>query len=158
MKIILASDHAGYTMKNELSTYLTQLGYEITDIGTHSEESANYAIYGRMAADKVATGEADRAILVCGTGIGMALAANTVKGVRCVNCNEPYTALLSRQHNNANALAIGARIIGREMAKTIVKTWLSTEFEGNRHAQRVDMLTAMKEKPEPGAYVAEEIS
>ena len=158
MKIILASDHVGYNMKKELASYVTAMGHEITDVGTYSEESANYPIYGRVAAEKVATSEADVAILICGTGFGISLAANTVQGVRCVNCTEPYTALLSRLHNNANALALGARVIGIELAKMIVDTWLTAGFEGGRHATRVDMLTDMSDNPAPGAYTAPDIS
>jgi len=159
MKIILASDHVGYAMKNELAPYITAMGHEVADIGTHSDESAHYPIFGRMAAEKVATREADLAVLICGTGFGISLAANSVHGVRCVNCTEPYTALLSRQHNNANALALGARVVGIELAKMIVETWLTASFDsGGRHGMRVDMLTAMSDKPAPGAYTAPEIS
>jgi len=154
MKIILASDHGGYDMKNELASHIADKGYKITDIGTYSEDSVHYPIFGRLAAEKLAMGEADRAILVCGTGVGMSLAANTVQGVRCANCTEPYTALLSRQHNNANALALGARVIGIELAKMIVDIWLAAEFEYDRHTMRIDMLTAMGEKPDPGTYEA----
>jgi len=158
MKIVLANDHAGYGMKKELALHIINLGHEITDIGTHSEKSVFYPIFGRQAAEKVSTGAADCAILICGTGFGISLAANSVHGVRCVNCTEPYTALLSRLHNNANALALGARVIGIELAKMIVDTWLATDFEGGRHAARVDMLTAMSVKPMPGVYNAPEIS
>ncbi|MCL2405154.1 MAG: ribose 5-phosphate isomerase B [Defluviitaleaceae bacterium] len=159
MRVVLASDHAGYAMKKELAPYITSLGHEVTDIGTYSSESVHYPMYGRLAAEKVATGDADRAILVCGTGIGISLAANSVQGIRCVNCTEPYTALLSRQHNNTNAIALGGRVIGIEMAKMIIETWLAANFEGGqRHTMRVDMLTAMSDKPVPGAYSALEIS
>ena len=148
MKIILASDHGGFPMKQELAEFISAMGHQVIDIGVYNNEKAEYPIYGRMAAEKLAAGEAHRAILFCGTGIGMALAANSVKGVRCVNCSEPYTALLSRQHNNANALALGARVIGPELAKMIIETWLNADFEeGGRHSQRVEMLTAMKETP-----------
>ena len=157
MKIILASDHTGYAMKKELTAFITEMGHTVTDLGPHSEEKASYPIYGRKAADILATGQADRAVLICGTGFGISLAANSVQGVRCVNCTEPYTALLSRQHNNANALAIGARVIGVELAKMIVETWLNAKFEsGGRHEQRVDMLTAMDKKPEPGTYTLQD--
>ena len=150
MKIVLASDNAGYAMKKELSAYIAEMGHETIDVGTHSEERANYPTYGRLAAEAIALGQADMAVLVCGTGFGIALAANTVHGVRCVNCTEPYTALLSRQHNNSNALALGARVIGIELAKMIVNTWLNASFEdGGRHAQRVDMLTEMSQNPSP---------
>ena len=158
MKIVLGSDHVGYPMKKELAAYIAGVGHEVTDVGTHSEESANYPIYGRLAAEKVARGEADKAILICGTGIGVSLAANSVQGVRCVNCTEPYTALLSRQHNDANALALGARVVGIELAKMIVDTWLTAEFEGGRHSTRVNMLTDMSDKPLPGAYFTPDIS
>jgi len=155
MKIILASDHVGYPMKKELAEFIANMGHDVLDIGPHTDARANYPVYGRLAADMLATGQAHRAILVCGTGFGISLAANSVAGVRCVNCTEPYTALLSRQHNNANALALGARVIGAELAKMIVETWLSAEFEeGGRHAMRVDMLTAMDTCPTPGAYTA----
>ena len=155
MKIILANDHVGYAMKKELADFIISLGHQVTDLGAHSGDHANYPAYGRLAADKLAAGEADRAIVICGTGFGISLAANSVHGVRCVNCTEPYTALLSRRHNNANALALGARVIGIELAKMIVETWLNAQFEtGGRHSQRVDMLTAMSQHPQPGAYVA----
>ena len=144
MKIILANDHGGYHMKKELAANLAAMGHEIIDIGAHSEASVHYPVLGREAAERLAAGEADRAILICGTGIGMCLAANTVRGVRCINCTEPYTALLSRRHNDANALALGARVVGIELAMMIIETWLAAEFEGGRHATRVDMLTAMK--------------
>jgi len=153
MKIILASDHAGYSMKCELAEFVKSLGHDVIDVGTHNSDRAEYAVYGRLAADKLAVGDADRAILFCGTGFGISLAANSVYGVRCVNCTEPYTALLSRQHNNANALSLGARVIGLELAKMIVKTWLGAEFEGGRHARRVDMLTDMCCNSKPGSYL-----
>ena len=154
MKIILGSDHVGYSMKMELIKFIKSLGHEATDIGAHDEDKSHYPLYGRIAADKLVSGEADRAVLICGTGFGISLAAASVRGVRCVNCTEPYTALLSRQHNDANALALGARVIGIELAKMIVETWLNAEFEtGGRHSQRVDMLAAMSHKPEPGTYV-----
>jgi len=141
-------------MKEILARSIESMGHQIIDVGTYSQEKANYPIYGRQAADKLAKGEADRAILICGTGFGMALAANSVRGVRCVNCTEPYTAQLSRQHNNANALALGARVLGVELAKMIVETWLNSEFdaEDGRHAKRVDMLNAMKDCPQSGEY------
>jgi len=154
MKIILASDHVGFTMKEKMTGFIKNMGHQIADVGTFSQEKANYPVYGRKAADKLAKGEADRAILICGTGFGMALAANSVRGVRCVNCTDPYTAQLSRQHNNANALALGARVLGIELAKMIVETWLNAKFdaEDGRHAKRVDMLIAMEDNPDPGTY------
>jgi len=156
MKIILGNDHVGYHMKKELAEYIAKMGHEITDIGTNNEASADYPIYGRLAAEELAAGNADRAILICGTGFGISLAANSVNGVRCVNCTEPYTALLSRRHNNANVLALGARVIGIELAKMIVETWLNAEFEGDRHAKRVDMLAAMSRVP-AGVYAPDKL-
>jgi len=139
-------------MKKDLTEFITSMGHTIIDIGPYNDDRVEYPMYGRLAADKIAAGDADKAILICGTGFGISLAANSVQGVRCVNCTEPYTALLSRKHNNSNALALGARVIGLELAKMIVDTWLGADFEGGRHAQRVDMLTAMDESSKPCAY------
>ena len=154
LKIVLASDHVGYTMKKELEAYIKILGHDTEDVGTHSEARAEYPIYGRLAAEKLANGDFDRAVLVCGTGFGISLAANSVHGVRCVNCTDAYTAYMSRLHNNANAIALGARVIAPDAAKMLLETWLNTEFEGGRHAERVDMLLEMDECPTPGAYTA----
>jgi len=154
LKIIMASDHVGFQMKKELQEYMEILGHKVEDVGTHSTARAEYPIYGRLAADKLAKGDYDRAVLICGTGAGISFAANSVLGVRCVNCTDTYTAQMSRLHNNANAIALGARVIGPELAKAIVETWLATEFEGGRHAERVDMLTEMDRFPEAGAYTA----
>ena len=142
--IAIGSDHGGYALKQQLMKHLTDLGLEYKDYGTYSEESCDYPIYAEAVARAVAGGEAERGILICGTGIGMSLAANKVKGIRCVACSEPYSARLSRAHNNANMLAIGARVIGPEMAKMIVGEFLNTAFEGGRHQVRVDMLTALE--------------
>ena len=154
LKIVIASDHVGYDMKKELEAYIKILGHDVEDIGTHSATRAEYPIYGRLAADKLAKGDFDRAVLICGTGFGISLAANSVAGVRCVNCTDIYTAYMSRLHNDANAIALGARVIAPELAKMLVETWLSTEFEGGRHTDRVDMLIEMCSFPEPGAYKA----
>ena len=154
MKIVMASDHVGYQMKKDLQTYMESLGHTVEDIGASDTARAEYPIYGRLAADKLAKGEADRAVLICGTGFGITLAANSVHGVRCVNCTDPYTAYMSRLHNNANAIAFGGRVIASELAKQLLEIWLTTEFEGGRHADRVDMLTEMKNNPQPGAYKA----
>jgi len=154
LKIVMASDHVGYDMKKELEAHIKILGHDVEDIGTHSSTRAEYPVYGRLAADKLAKGDFDRAVLICGTGFGIALAANSVADVRCVNCTDVYTATMSRLHNNANAIALGARVIAPELAKMLVETWLNTEFEGGRHADRVDMLIEMCNLPEPGAYKA----
>jgi len=154
LKIALASDHVGYQMKKDLQDYIGVMGHETEDLGPFSAERAEYPIYGRMAADKLAKGEYDRVVLVCGTGFGISLAANSVAGVRCVNCSDIYTACMSRMHNNSNAIAFGARVIAPELAKMILEAWLGTEFEGGRHADRVDMLIEMSNFPEAGTYTA----
>ena len=140
MKIILASDNVGLNLKLQIAEMLTDQGHQIEDIGVYNEEASDYPIYGRKAAEKLARGEAERAILFCGTGFGISLAANKVPGVRCVNCTDVYTAKLSRQHNNSNAMALGARVLGTELAKMLVEVWLNTEFDGGRHARRITLL------------------
>lgn len=142
--IAIACDHSALEMKETIKKLLDDMGLAYKDFGTNSEESCHYPIFGARAAKAVASGECERGILICGTGIGMSLAANKVKGIRCVACSEPYSARLSRAHNNANMLAIGARVIGPEMAKMIVGEFLNTAFEGARHQVRVDMLTALE--------------
>ena len=140
MKIIIGCDHTGYNLKTEIIGYLRSLELEVTDIGTFDEERVDYPVYAKAAAHKIVSGEGDKAILICGTGCGISIAANKIPGIRCVNCSEPYTALLSRRHNDANALALGARVVGFELAKMIVKTWLEGEFEGGRYAERLKMI------------------
>ena len=142
--IAIACDHSALEMKETIKRLLDDMGLDYKDFGTNSEDSCHYPIFGARAAKAVASGECERGILICGTGIGMSLAANKVKGIRCVACSEPYSARLSRAHNNANMLAIGARVIGPEMAKMIVGEFLNTAFEGGRHQVRVDMLTALE--------------
>lgn len=140
MKIAIGNDHAALKMKLEIKTYLEDKGYEIIDFGTHTNESCNYPVYGKKVAEAVVTKEADCGILICGTGVGISLAANKVKGIRAVVCSEPYTARLSKQHNNTNILAFGARVIGTGTAKMIIDCWLDAEFEGGRHQERIDMI------------------
>ena len=140
MKIVLGSDHTGYELKLILTKHIESLGHTTIDVGTFSAERADYPVFGKLASAKITGGEADLAVLICGTGCGISLSANKVKGIRCVNCSEPYTALLARKHNNANALALGARVIGTELAIMIVETFLSGSFEGGRHAERVAMI------------------
>ena len=142
--IAIACDHSALEMKETIKKMLDEMGLAYKDFGTNSEESCHYPIFGARAAKAVASGECERGILICGTGIGMSLAANKVKGIRCVACSEPYSARLSRAHNNANMLSIGARVIGPEMAKMIVGEILNTAFEGGRHQLRVDMITALE--------------
>jgi ribose 5-phosphate isomerase B len=140
MKIVLGSDHKGYELKFILKEFIESLGHTTTDVGTHSPERTDYPIYGKLAAEKVINGEADVAILICGTGFGISLSANKIKGIRCVNCSEPYTALLTRKHNDANALALGTGVVGVDLAKMIVEVFLSGSFEGGRHAERLAMI------------------
>lgn len=146
MRIGIGNDHAAVAMKNEIMEYLKELGHEAVNYGTDSNESCSYAIYGEKVARAVAAKEVDLGILICGTGVGISLAANKVKGIRAAVCSESCTARLVRQHNNANILAFGARIIGIETAKEIVNAWLGAEFEGGRHQERIDMIMAIEEK------------
>ena len=140
MKIAIGNDHTAVDLKNTISDYLKELGYEVINLGTDSRESCDYPIYGEKVGRAVADGEADLGIAICGTGVGISLAANKVKGIRACVCSEPYTAKLSRMHNNSNVLAFGARVVGDELAKMIVKEWLDAEFEGGRHERRVNMI------------------
>ncbi len=144
MKIVIANDHAAVELKQEIASFIEELGHEVINIGTDSHDSCDYPEYGKKAADMVASGQADLGVLICGTGVGISLAANKVKGIRCGVCSEATTARLIRQHNNANMIAFGARIIGSELAKDIVQAFLSAEFMGGRHAARVDMISAIE--------------
>ena len=146
MKIGIGNDHSSVEMKQEVVKYLQELGYEVVNYGTDTTESCHYPIYGEKVARAVVAGEVDLGILICGTGVGISLAANKVKGIRAVVCSEPYSAKLSRQHNNTNILAFGARVIGVEMAKMIIDEWLNAEFQGGRHQDRVNMIMAIEEK------------
>jgi ribose 5-phosphate isomerase B len=138
--IALASDHAGFELKKEVGRYLEELKIPYNDLGPATNERTDYPRYGYLAAKAVAAGEYEKGIVFCGTGVGMSLTANKVKGIRCVVCTDCYSAMLSRQHNNSNMLALGARVVGADLAKLIVKLWLEAEFEGGRHQQRVDMI------------------
>lgn len=140
MKIAIGNDHVALELKNEIAAYLREKGYEVEDLGTYSGERCDYPVYGEKVGRAVASGEADLGIAICGTGVGISLAANRVAGVRAVVCSEPYSAKLSREHNNTNVLAFGARVVGSELAKMIVDAWLGARFEGGRHQKRVDML------------------
>ncbi|MBQ7891465.1 MAG: ribose 5-phosphate isomerase B [Erysipelotrichaceae bacterium] len=140
MRIGIGNDHVAVEMKKELTAYLENKGYEVVNYGTDSSESFHYPISGEKVALAVKNHEVDLGILICGTGVGISLAANKVNGIRAVVCSEPYTAKLSREHNNTNILAFGARVIGIEMAKMIVDSWLNAEFMGGRHQIRVDMI------------------
>ncbi len=146
MKIVVGNDHTAVEMKNEIVKHLIERGYEVINVGTDSPESCDYPIYGEKAARLVAGGQADLGIIICGTGVGISLAANKVKGIRAVVCSEPYSAELSRRHNDTNMLAFGARVIGIELAKMIVDAWLDASFEGGRHQRRVDMIMKIEEQ------------
>ena len=146
MKIGIGNDHAELEMKNQVMEYLEEKGYEVINYGTNTPESCNYPEFGEKVGRAVVSGEVDCGILICGTGVGISLAANKVKGVRAVVCSEPYSAKLSKQHNNTNILAFGARVVGIELAKMIIDEWLGAEFEGGRHQTRVDMIMAIENK------------
>lgn len=139
-RIALASDHAGFELKEILRDELEELGHEVLDLGTDSLASVDYPDFGRKAAETVAAGEAQAGVIVCGTGIGISIAANRVPGARTALCHDITTARLSREHNDANILALGARIIGTEIARDCVRTFLATPFAGGRHQRRVDKL------------------
>lgn len=140
MKIAIGNDHVGVELKQHLVDYLTGKGYEVVNFGTDAPESNHYPIYAQKVAEAVVSGACDRGILICGTGIGISMAANKVRGVRCALCSEPVSCQLSREHNNANIVAMGARMIGPVMAEAIVDTFLTTEFSGGRHSIRVNMI------------------
>ncbi len=144
MKIAIGNDHVAVELKKHITKYVEAKGYEVVNFGTDSTESCDYPIYGEKVARAVAAGECDLGILICGTGIGISLAANKVKGIRAAVCSEPYSARLTRKHNNANIIAFGARVIGQEMAEMIVDEFLNTEYEGGRHQRRVDMIMAIE--------------
>ena len=146
MKIAIANDHAAVEMKQEIMEYLRELGHEVTDYGTNSHDSCHYPYFGEKVGRIVAAGEADCGVLICGTGVGISIAANKVRGVRAAVCSEPTTARLVKEHNNANIIAFGARIVGIETAKDIVKAYLDAEFMGGRHQTRVDMIHAIEER------------
>ena len=140
MKIAIGSDHVGIELKPIIIDYLKELGHEVEDFGAYSSERTDYPIYGKKVAEEVVSGNFDCGILICGTGVGISIAANKVKGIRAVVCSEPYSAKLSKEHNNTNILAFGSRVVGSELAKMIVKEWLDAKFEGGRHENRVNMI------------------
>lgn len=140
MRVAVASDHGGYKLKEKVKEYLESRDIDVIDLGTNSEESVDYPEYGRACAKAVAGGEADRGIVCCGTGIGISIAANKVKGIRCGLCTNVEMARLTRQHNDANMLAMGGRIIDDETAMAITEAFIDTEFEGGRHQRRIDKI------------------
>jgi ribose 5-phosphate isomerase B len=146
MRIALSADHAGYVLKDELAGWLVEQGHEVEDLGTNGPESVDYPRYGAMLAEALADGRADRGITVCGSGIGVAIAANRNPACRCAQVSEPLSASLARQHNDCNAIALGARLIGIEMAKACVTAFLTSDFLGGRHQRRVDQLANPSEQ------------
>ncbi len=146
MKIAIGNDHAAVALKNEMVAYLQGLGHEVVNFGTDSNESCNYPEFGEAVGRAVAAKEVDCGVLICGTGIGISMAANKVKGVRAAVVSEPLSARLTKLHNDANIIAFGARIVGSEMAKSILDAYLGTEYEGGRHQKRIDMIHAIEDK------------
>lgn len=146
MKIVLACDHGGLELKEEIKKHLNKNGYEIIDIGTHTKESVDYPDFGKRAAVMVSEGEVDRGIVICGSGIGISIAANKVKGIRCALCTNEYMAKMSRLHNDSNMMALGNRVIGIGLAIDMVDIWIKTEFEGQRHLSRLKKLMEIETK------------
>lgn len=146
MKIALGSDHGGYRLKETIKKYLVEKNVDYYDFGTNSTESVDYPAFGMKVAEAIASGEYDRGILCCGTGIGISISANKVPGIRCAVVTETYSAKMSREHNNANILALGERVVGEGLALEIVEIWLHTEFAGDRHLRRVHLIEDIEKK------------
>jgi len=143
MKLAFGSDHAGFEYKQFLMDHARELGHEVIDLGTYSKDSCDYPVYGHAVAAAVANGEAERGVLVCGTGFGISLAANRIKGIRCVNASEELTVKMSRHHNNSNMISIGARVVGHDKAISLLDTFLTEEFDGVRHQRRIDLIDTL---------------
>ena len=144
MKIAMGSDYGGFALKQHLKTYLENKGCLVEDCGTDSTQSCDYPDFGRLAAEAVASGRCERGIVICTTGIGISISANKVRGIRCALCSEPLSAEMTRRHNDANVLAMGAGIVGYNLAERMVDVFLSTEFEGGRHQRRVDKIMSIE--------------
>ncbi len=144
MKIAIGNDHTAVQLKNEIAEYVRSMGHEVINFGTDTNDSVNYPEYGEKVGRAVASGEFDCGILICGTGVGISIAANKVNGVRAAVCSDVTTAHLVKEHNNANIIAFGARIVGKELAKDIVKAYLEAEFMGGRHTARVEMFSEIE--------------
>jgi ribose 5-phosphate isomerase B len=150
MKIAIGNDHTAVEMKNKIAEHLLQKGHEVLDKGTNDTSASDYPVCAEKAARSVAANEADCGVIICGTGVGVSITANKVRGIRAVCCSEPYSAMLAKQHNNANVLCFGARVVGIELAKMIVDSWLDAEFMGGRHGTRVDMIMALEAREYSG--------
>lgn len=145
MKIAIGNDHTAVGLKTWIKAHLLEAGHEVVDFGTNGEERTDYPVYGYKAAKAVAAGECRFGVLICGTGVGISLAANKVRGIRAAVCSEPYTAMLSRRHNDANIVDFGARVVGPAIAEMIVDCFIGEKYEGGRHQRRIDMLSAIEE-------------
>lgn len=146
MKIAIGSDHAGLALKGELVSLLKDMGADVTDMGTDTPESVDYPDFGDKVSSAVSKGEVDRGVLICGTGIGMSIVANKHRNVRAALCSEPFSARMSRLHNDANILVLGGRVVGSELAKDIARVWMETPFEGGRHQRRLQKISSIEEK------------
>lgn len=147
MKIAMGSDHAGIRLKVELKPFIESLGYEVIDVGCNCTDSVDYPDYALEACEKVVSGEVEKAILICGTGVGMSIAANKIRGIRCALIHDTFSAIATREHNDSNVLALGERVIGPGLAQDIVKLWLGTEFsQGERHSNRIQKITSIEDK------------
>ena len=144
MKIAMGSDHGGFDLKEQIKAWLQENGHEVVDFGCHSKESCDYPDFGAAAARAVASGQCERGIVICTTGIGISITANQVKGIRCALCSDPWSAEMTRRHNDANMLAMGAGVVGPLLAQRIVEAFLSFAFEGGRHQRRVDKIMAVE--------------
>ena len=139
-RIIIGCDHGGLNLKNKVVEHLKEIGYEVEDVGTYTSDSVDYPIYAKKVAHAVADGKYEKGIIICGTGIGVSIVANKVKGIRASLCGDTFSAKATRQHNNSNSLCMGERVIGAGLALDIVDIWLTTEYEGGRHQRRIDMM------------------
>ena len=143
MKIAIGSDHGGYDLKEQVKTWLQEMGHEVEDFGCHGKESCDYPDFGAAAARAVASGQCEKGVVICTTGIGISMTANKVKGIRCALCGDPWSAEMTRRHNDANMLAMGAGVVGPQLARQILEAFLTHDFEGGRHQRRVDKLMAV---------------
>lgn len=145
LKIAIGSDHGGFDLKTRIKGFLEEQGIEYIDYGTYTKESVDYPEFGRKVSEAVVSKEVDRGIVICGTGIGISIAANKVKGIRCALCNDSFSARMSMEHNNANVLALGGRVLGEDLAIEIVSVWLKSEFQGGRHERRINLISEIEE-------------
>jgi ribose 5-phosphate isomerase B len=150
MKIVIGNDHAAVSMKKKIQSYLESKGYEVINVGTDTEERCNYPEIAAAACKKIQNGEAERGVLICGTGAGMAITANKLRGIRAVVCSEPVTARLAREHNHANVICFGERVVGEEMGYAIVDAYLNAQELGDRHAMRVGLISEIEEAESTG--------